>query len=59
MQDYRARIEKLLKEAADCDLIANLATDKQKRELFERLARDYRTMAADVEKIIDIRERRG
>jgi len=55
MQDYKARIENLLTGAAECDLIANLATDKQKRELFEKLARDYREMAEDIQKIIAIR----
>jgi hypothetical protein len=56
MVDFKARVDKLLTEAAECDLIAGLATDVQKRELFERLARDYREMAADIEKIIAIRE---
>jgi hypothetical protein len=55
MQDFKARLEKLLSEADDCDLIARLATDIQKHELFERLARDYRAMAKDIEKIIAIR----
>jgi hypothetical protein len=55
MQDYKARIEKLLTGAAECDLIANLATDKQKRELFQKLAHDYREMAKDIEKITAIR----
>ena len=55
MKDLQARIEKLLTEAAECDLIAGLATDVKKRELFERLARDYREMAKDVKKILDIR----
>jgi hypothetical protein len=59
MVDLKARVEKLLTEAAECDLIAGLATDVQKRELFERLARDYRAMAADIEKIIAIRGSAG
>jgi hypothetical protein len=59
MQDFKARLEKLLSEADDCDLIARLATDIQKRELFERLARDYRAMAKDIEKIIAIRGNAG
>jgi hypothetical protein len=52
MHDFKARHEKLLKEAAECDLIANLTTDVEKRALFEKLARDYREMAKDIEKII-------
>ena len=59
MLDFKDRVEKLLAAAAECDLVANLATDAQKRELFERLARDYRQMAKDVEKIIAIRETGG
>jgi hypothetical protein len=55
MKDFQARFEKLLSEAAECDVIAGLAMDVKKRELFERLARDYREMARDVEKIIAIR----
>jgi hypothetical protein len=41
MKDFQVRIEKLRIEAAECDLVAGLATDVKKRELFERLARDY------------------
>ena len=35
MQDLREKLEKLLTEAEDCDLIGRLATDRQKRELFK------------------------
>jgi hypothetical protein len=55
MKDFQARVESLLKQAAECDLVANLATDVEKRELFARLAREYREMARDVKKIIAIR----
>jgi hypothetical protein len=55
MQDFKERAEKLLREAYDCEIVANRATDVQKRALFEKLARDYREMAADIEKIIAIR----
>jgi hypothetical protein len=55
MKDFQARIDKLLSEAAECDLIAVRAMDVQKRALFERLARDYREMAVDIEKTIAIR----
>jgi hypothetical protein len=41
MKDFQVRIEKLRIESAECDLVAGLATDVKKRELFERLARDY------------------
>ena len=55
MKDFQATIDKLLSEASECDLVATRATDVQKRELFERLARDYREMAVDIEKIIAVR----
>jgi hypothetical protein len=43
MRDYKARIEKLRKEAAECEMIANLATDKEKRELSEAASGHLRT----------------
>ncbi|WGD49187.1 hypothetical protein QA641_26525 [Bradyrhizobium sp. CB1650] len=46
MKDYQAQIEKLRKEAAECALIRDLATDKAKREVFDRLA-DHLTDLAD------------
>lgn len=54
MQDFQARFEKLQNEAAECDRIASRATDIQKRQLFEKLAHDYREMAEGVRKIIEI-----
>lgn len=56
MQDFLARLERLQAAAAECDLIANLAADVQKREMFNKLAADYRAMAKDIEKIIAIRQ---
>ena len=52
MQDLREKLEKLLTEAEDCQLIGRLATDPKKRELFERLATDLRQMARDIEAMI-------
>lgn len=48
MKDYQARHESLIREAAECDLIANLATDQAKAEHFRSLARQYRDMDANV-----------
>ncbi len=45
MQDLRAKLEKLLAEAHDCDLIGNLATDTAKRATFRRMAAQFREMA--------------
>ena len=52
MQDLKAKLEKLLIEAEDCELIGRLATDIHKRELFLRLAFDLRAMARDIEAMI-------
>ena len=55
MRDLQAKLEKLLTEVSECELIANLATDPDKRAAFERLARQYRAMTeelrADIEKM--------
>ena len=48
----RVKLEKLLVEAEDCDLIGRLATDKHKRELFKKPATDLRSMARDIEAMI-------
>jgi hypothetical protein len=56
MKDFKARLESLLIQAAECDLITDSATDVEKRHLFARLARDFRQMARDIEKIIAARE---
>ena len=49
MKDYQAQAEKLRKDAAECALIRDLATDKQKREMFDRLALHLTTLADQVE----------
>jgi hypothetical protein len=48
MKDLNPRFEKLLIQADDCDLIAKLASNTKKRELFAKLATDLRAMAHDV-----------
>jgi hypothetical protein len=45
MQDFKAKLEKLISDAAECDMIANLSDDKDKREAFRSLAEQYRKMA--------------
>jgi hypothetical protein len=52
MKDLKAKLEKLRVEAAECDLISKLATDRAKRGLFERLSRQLLDMAAEVEAAI-------
>ena len=45
MEDLKAKLEKLISDAAECDMIANLSGDKEKREEFRSLAEQYRKMA--------------
>jgi hypothetical protein len=52
MQDMQAQLEKLSREASECALIADLATDKVKRELFAKLSEHYKVLAAEVQKAI-------
>jgi hypothetical protein len=49
MKDYLAQVEKLRKDAAECALIRDLATDKAKREMFDRLASHLTVLADQVE----------
>jgi hypothetical protein len=48
MQDLKAELEKLLVNAEDCDLIARLAADADKRQTFSRIATQLREMAVDL-----------
>ena len=52
MDDLTAKRAKLLLEADDCDLIGRLAASPHKRQLFQKLARDLRDMALDIERTI-------
>lgn len=49
MRDYQTQVEKLRKDAAECALIRDLATDKAKQELFGRLAEHLNVLADQVE----------
>jgi hypothetical protein len=49
MKDFQAQIEKLRKDAAECALIRDLATEKDKREMFDRLANHLTVLADQVE----------
>ena len=49
MKDYEAQLEKLRRDAAECRLICDLATDQAKRELFDRLAVHLTSLADHVE----------
>jgi hypothetical protein len=50
MKDYQASIEKLRTDAAEYALIRDLATDKAKREMFDRIARHLSQLADEVER---------
>jgi len=52
MRDIRAHLEKLRVQISECELIRDLATDKKKRELFNRLAEHFRVLAAELERAI-------
>jgi hypothetical protein len=49
VKDYQAQLEKLRKDAAECALTRDLATDPAKRELFDRLAVHLNSLADQVE----------
>jgi ribosomal protein S7 len=49
MKDYQVQAEKLRRDAAECALIRDLATDKAKREMFDRLANHLTVLADQVE----------
>ena len=56
MKDYRTHVEKLRKNAAECALVRDLATDKAKREMFDRLARHLDQLADEVERAMNTRK---
>lgn len=59
MQDMLTQLEKLRRDAAECELIRDLATDFKKRELFDRLATHFSVLATEVEKAILESGKRG
>jgi hypothetical protein len=56
MKDYQASLEKLRKDAAEAALIRDLATDRAKREMFDRLAQHLNQLADEVEKAMAQRD---
>jgi hypothetical protein len=57
--ELKNRMEKLLADAADCDLIAGLAADIRKRATFRRMAEQFRTMATELKREIAAAEGRS
>ena len=58
MKDYQASLEKLRTDAAECALIRDLATDKTKREMFDRLHEHLNRLANEVEMAMRPKDRR-
>jgi hypothetical protein len=52
MEDMLAHLEKLRVQITDCELIRDLATDPNKRDLFAKLALHYEVLAGEIEKAI-------
>jgi len=52
MTDHQDRLERFETLAAECELIAKLATDASKRELYLRLAVHYRELSDDMRRAI-------
>lgn len=52
MKEMQHQLETLRTEAANCALVATLATDRAKRELFAKLAEHYNVLAAEVRRAI-------
>jgi hypothetical protein len=48
MTDFERRLERFETLTADCEMIAKMATDGAKRELYLRLALHYRELVADM-----------
>jgi hypothetical protein len=62
MKDYQASLEKLRTDAAEAAIIRDLATDKTKRELFDRLYQHFSRLADEVEQAMAgdrIEQKRG
>ncbi|MEH2587933.1 hypothetical protein [Bradyrhizobium sp. AZCC 1721] len=56
MKDYQTHLEKLRKDTAECALVRDLAIDKAKREMFDRLARHLDQLADEVERAMNARK---
>ena len=57
MDDLKIRHEKLLADAEDCDLMANLSGGPATRATFQRIAKTLREDAAGVEVILKLRSK--
>jgi hypothetical protein len=55
VDDLVAKLEKLLADAEECDLVANLAVEQDKRTAFRALAIQHRAMAEEILTVIEQR----
>jgi len=53
MKDMQLHLDKLRMQAAECEMIRDLARDKMKRELFAKLAQHFKVLAAEVERAMN------
>ena len=56
MQDMQTHLEKLRVQVAECEMTRDLATDKAKQELFDKLAQHFKMLASEVERAIRERQ---
>jgi hypothetical protein len=56
MTDLDAKLERFETLAAECELIAKLATDEARREFYLRLALHYCELAADTRKQVGAKD---
>jgi hypothetical protein len=56
MNDLKARYEKVLADAAECEHICSHTADPDKQKMFGDLAQQYRRMADALKQEIDRRE---
>lgn len=54
MKDMKVQAEKLRTDAAECELIRDLAISQTKRELFDRLAEHLNALAREIERAMAI-----
>ena len=54
MKDYRASLEKLRQDVAECALIRDASMDAAKREMFDRLHIHLSRLADEVEMVMRI-----
>jgi hypothetical protein len=50
VKDYQNHLDKLRRDAAECALTRDLAADKAKREMFDKLAQHLTTLADELER---------